>query len=199
MKDSSLRIYQAHPLSGEYLGPAEAVLDPLDSQSWLIPAMAFTDAPPAAKKGFAIAHIPGGKDIWSLVPDFRGEVYQTDTGHSLEWESLGKLPKELTHKRWPGTGYCWDGKDWVLDENLLKAALVTAERLWRAAEIDRVKWLRERHRDEVDSARLTTLTPTQSGELLDYVQALRDWPVTAGFPDAEHRPDPPAWIALQSQ
>ena len=69
-----------------------------------------------------------------------------------------------------------------------------SERAWRDLEIERVKWLRERHRDEVDSARPTTLTVKQSGELLDYVQALRDWPSAAQFPAAEARPQCPAWI-----
>ena len=69
-----------------------------------------------------------------------------------------------------------------------------AERAWRDIEIESVKWLRERHRDEVDSARPTTLTVKQSGELLDYVQALRDWPAAPGFPVQAARPPRPAWI-----
>jgi hypothetical protein len=71
------------------------------------------------------------------------------------------------------------------------------ERVWRDAEIESVKWLRERHRDEVDSDRQTTLTPAQSGELLDYVQALRDWPTAPGFPEPELRPKVPEWLAEQ--
>lgn len=74
-----------------------------------------------------------------------------------------------------------------------------AEREWRDAEIESVKWLRERHRDEVDSSRPTTLTPVQSGELLDYVQALRDWPQSLKFPTLKYRPKKPAWIVLQTQ
>ena len=77
--------------------------------------------------------------------------------------------------------------------------LAAIERLWRDAQIDSVRWLRERHRDEVDSARPTTLTDEQSTELLNYVQALRDWPVAPGFPNSEHRPSPPTWVAVQSQ
>jgi hypothetical protein len=68
------------------------------------------------------------------------------------------------------------------------------ERVWRDAEIESVKWLRERHRDEVDSERTTTLTTAQSGELLDYVQALRDWPLEAEFPEAVNRPPAPPWL-----
>lgn len=82
---------------------------------------------------------------------------------------------------------------------LTQEQLAVIERLWRDAQFNSLRWLRERHRDEVDSARQTTLTREQSQELLDYVQALRDWPVAPGFPRSEHRPSPPAWVAVQSQ
>ena len=78
-------------------------------------------------------------------------------------------------------------------------ALDAQARQWRDAEIESVKWLRERHRDEIDSQRPTTLTVKQSGELMDYVQTLRDWPKDAGFPAVESRPVPPTWIADQVQ
>lgn len=77
--------------------------------------------------------------------------------------------------------------------------LAVAERAWRNTEIESVKWLRDRHRDELDSARPTTLTTEQSGELLDYVQALRDWPASTDFPNMAARPVPPAWIAEQTR
>lgn len=74
---------------------------------------------------------------------------------------------------------------------------ILSERAWRDTEIESVKWLRDRHRDEVDSARPTTLTAQQSGELLDYVQALRDWTQSSKFPIAKYRPKRPAWITQQ--
>ncbi|MBT2339456.1 MULTISPECIES: phage tail assembly chaperone [Pseudomonas] len=73
--------------------------------------------------------------------------------------------------------------------------LALAERQWRDAEIESVRWLRERHRDEIDSERPTTLTVAQSGELLDYVQVLRDWPLSPDFPDSACRPVEPPWVA----
>lgn len=76
--------------------------------------------------------------------------------------------------------------------------LAAAERQWRDTEIENVRWLRERHRDEVDSAQPTTLTSAQSVELLDYVQALRDWPMTPEFPNSDHRPTTPSWIFGQT-
>lgn len=73
------------------------------------------------------------------------------------------------------------------------------EREWRDAAVNAVLWLRERHRDEQDMQRSTTLTPAQFVELLTYLQALRDWPQSAAFPVIEHRPVALPWIAEQTQ
>lgn len=74
-----------------------------------------------------------------------------------------------------------------------------AERLWRDAAVNDVLWLRERHRDEQDLQRSTTLTGERFTELLAYLQALRDWPQSEQFPEAEHRPVAPPWITEQTQ
>lgn len=73
--------------------------------------------------------------------------------------------------------------------------LSAQERLWRDSEIERVKWLRERHRDQLDIGEQTTLMPEQFSELLTYIQVLRDWPQSPDFPDSQHRPERPLWIA----
>jgi hypothetical protein len=77
--------------------------------------------------------------------------------------------------------------------------LADKERLWRDAQLKAVQWLRERHRDEQDLQRETTLDGEQFGELLSYLQDLRDWPQSDQFPVLEHRPVAPPWIADQSQ
>lgn len=82
---------------------------------------------------------------------------------------------------------------------LTREQLAVIERLWRDAQINSLRWLRERHGDEVNSARPTTLTAEQSVELLDYVQALRDWPLAPDFPSSERRPAPPSWVAGQTR
>lgn len=76
--------------------------------------------------------------------------------------------------------------------------LLRDERVWRDAEIERVKWLRERHRDQFEIGEQTTLTADQFGELLAYVQRLRDWPQSNEFPALEFRPVVPEWVAGQS-
>ncbi|MDD0972426.1 phage tail assembly chaperone [Pseudomonas fontis] len=93
-----------------------------------------------------------------------------------------------------------DGYPVLIDAPSASVEQLSAQsRQWRDFEIERVKWLRERHRDESESPRETTLTGKQFGELLDYLQALRDWPASAGFPERASRPEIPAWIATQTQ
>ncbi|MBC6626157.1 phage tail assembly chaperone [Pseudomonas sp.] len=74
----------------------------------------------------------------------------------------------------------------------------STERRWRDGELESVKWLRERHRDEVELGGATSLTVEQYGELLGYMQSLRDWPQASDFPDTKHRPIRPTWIDQQT-
>ena len=76
--------------------------------------------------------------------------------------------------------------------------LSSAEREWRDAEIVRVIWLRDRHRDEVEMGAETTISAEQYVELLAYIKALRDWPATTEFPAEESRPVVPEWVTSQA-
>ncbi|MGE7959089.1 phage tail assembly chaperone [Pseudomonas sp. NPDC089530] len=64
---------------------------------------------------------------------------------------------------------------------------------WRQTMLSTSQWLVTRHRDEQELGRGTTLTAQQYLELLEYRQALRDWPASAGFPDVTGRPPAPVW------
>lgn len=79
------------------------------------------------------------------------------------------------------------------------AELASFERHWRDGELSACQWLRDRHRDEQDLGRSTTLNTGRFSELLAYLQALRDWPQSAAFPDIKQRPTAPPWIAEQPQ
>ncbi len=72
------------------------------------------------------------------------------------------------------------------------------ERAWRNDEITRVTWIRDRHRDELELGRPTSITPDQYAQALKYVQHLRDWPQSEQFPDIEMRPLAPEWVASQN-
>ena len=63
-------------------------------------------------------------------------------------------------------------------------AIAPDPRLERDARIEAVRWLIDRHRDERELGLTTTLTAEDYRLVLDYVQALRDVPEQAGFPDA---------------
>lgn len=68
------------------------------------------------------------------------------------------------------------------------------ERAWRDGVMAPLLESRDRHRDELELKIATTLTDAQFGELLAYIQALRDWPQAPEFPDQVHRPIAPAWL-----
>lgn len=52
----------------------------------------------------------------------------------------------------------------------------------RDGRISAVLWMRERHADELELGKETTLTPEQYTELLTYIQSLRDLPAQPGAP-----------------
>lgn len=72
--------------------------------------------------------------------------------------------------------------------------LSVAERAWRDAALLKACADRDRHRDELELSRETTLSAEQFTELLHYIQDLRDWPQVATFPDQSQRPVAPSWF-----
>lgn len=97
---------------------------------------------------------------------------------------------------------------WVIDKDkkitkqpfpVLEPDYPLIERQWRDAEVDRVKWLRERHRDESELKLKTSITDDQYSDLLIYIQELRDWPQSKSFPSESKRPVAPEWITDQAQ
>lgn len=91
------------------------------------------------------------------------------------------------------------GLPYLVDVPEVVPDLAAQEREWRDAELTSVMWLRERHRDQLEVETPTTLASEQFKELLVYIQALRDWPQSADFPDVQRRPAAPPWITEQAQ
>lgn len=191
-----MEIYSAHPVTREYLGSTIADPDPLEVGSWLIPAHAYPDAPPAVPAGQAAQRSEDGS-AWLLVADHRGTVYSTATGAPQQHAELGDLPEGLTTIARPGPYHSWLGGGWKLDEAAMFASEQASERAWRDGLLGGLFAPRDRHRDEVDLGIATTLTPEQFAELLAYIQQLRDWPQSEQFPHVEYRPSPPAWLATE--
>ncbi|WP_317661591.1 phage tail assembly chaperone [Pseudomonas sp. KU43P] len=73
---------------------------------------------------------------------------------------------------------------------------MSAEREWRDGELVARQWLRDRHRDEQDLNIPTSISNEQFVELLEYMQALREWPNSQSFPTVAMRPISPIWLEL---
>ncbi|WP_082433577.1 phage tail assembly chaperone [Pseudomonas sp. NBRC 111130] len=71
------------------------------------------------------------------------------------------------------------------------------ERAWRDVALIKFCAVRDRHRDEQELFRTTSLNPEQYVQLLEYIQKLRDWPQSAAFPDTSQRPMAPDWFSDQ--
>lgn len=123
----------------------------------------------------------------------------------LTGDAIGQASIEIdvdTYKQLAGRELALDAAGKPVLKSSIPATpdeLKAIERAWRDGAISATEWLSTRHREEVDGGRVTTLTPEQYVELLDYRQDLRDWPESSDFPDSEHRPVEPAWIAAQTE
>lgn len=71
---------------------------------------------------------------------------------------------------------------------------LAAARLWRQSSLSATEWWVTRHRDEQELGRGTTLKAAQYLELLEYRQALRDWPGSSLFPSTVSQPLVPTWL-----
>jgi len=91
------------------------------------------------------------------------------------------------------------GMPYLVDVVPSVADLALEARSWRDNQLTAVTWLRDRHRDQLEMMAPTTLDAEQYLALLTYMQALRDWPQSAQFPNTEHRPSAPLWLAEQTE
>lgn len=91
------------------------------------------------------------------------------------------------------------GMPYLVDVVPSVADLALEARSWRDNQLTAVTWLRDRHRDQLEMMAPTTLDAEQYLALLTYMQTLRDWPQSAQFPNTEHRPSAPLWLAEQTE
>ncbi|MDR3398734.1 MAG: phage tail assembly chaperone [Pandoraea sp.] len=83
----------------------------------------------------------------------------------------------------PNEGDLWDGKHFAAPPPPVNEDRSTVLRRMRDAMIERTDWLVQRHRDEQDMKRATTMSADAFAALLLYRQTLRDLPIATGFPD----------------
>ncbi|MBD0703088.1 phage tail assembly chaperone [Pseudomonas sp. PSB1] len=135
-----------------------------------------------------------GKAMWALVRD--GVVIETTDldpegrfHPDMEWRSCA-----------PGVLPGWLYENGLFTERVADLSeRIAAERQWRDGQLFARQWLRDRHRDEQEISKPTTLSNEQFMELLTYLQALREWPQMDVFPDPLGRPSAPDWIDLYNQ
>ena len=108
-------IYLAAPTTSEFIGTSFADPDPLNPGSWLLPAHAYLEAPPATPAGSVAVRRDDG---WELTTDYRGTVFSTANGEPTQHVQLGALPDGFTVDPRPSADHLWNGSSWVLDASL---------------------------------------------------------------------------------
>ncbi|HFC6387637.1 TPA: tail fiber assembly protein [Neisseria bacilliformis] len=112
---------------GLFVTTTPAWPDPMQPESWLIPAGCIDTEPPAAKAGQAAKWDAAAKK-WQYIPDHRGQTaYRTDNGQPETVQTAGELSSELTLTPRPSEYHVWDGKAWVLSESAAAQALADAQ------------------------------------------------------------------------
>lgn len=102
--------------AGLFVTTAQAWPDPMQPESWLIPAGCIDTEPPAAQAGQAAKWDAAAKK-WQYIPDHRGQTaYRTDNGQPETVQSAGELPAGLTFSPRPSPCHVWDGKAWRADK-----------------------------------------------------------------------------------
>ena len=125
-----------------------------------------------------------------FAPAFVESMVQVSEGIQIEIGApIGELRQEIAPL--PVTSDPVITPETVPDE---QEPLVEA-RLWRQSSLSATEWWVTRHRDEQALGRGTTLKAQQYLELLEYRQALRDWPETSHFPLLDFRPGSPRWMS----
>jgi hypothetical protein len=96
--------------------------------------------------------------------------------------------KFIAMERQPNPLYVIQDGKWVMPKETVKAFAKKD----RSALLSETDWISTRHRDQLDLGTQTSLTDTQYIELLDYKQALRDWPASGDY--NESFPARPEWL-----
>ena len=113
--------------AGLFVTTTPAWPDPMQPESWLIPAGCIDTEPPAAKAGQAAQWQPDSQ-TWHYIADHRGQTaYRTDNGQPETVQTAGELPPELTLTPRLSEYHVWDGKAWVLSESAAAQALADAQ------------------------------------------------------------------------
>ncbi|NHB90481.1 tail fiber assembly protein, partial [Photorhabdus tasmaniensis] len=97
-------------------------------------AGAYSDAPELPKSHDMAVCRSEDCTHWEIVPDYRGKTaYDTQTRAPTEITEIGELPNTLTFKKPPTDFDKWNGKEWVVDKDLLKSHQIDEAKQQQAA------------------------------------------------------------------
>lgn len=172
-------VYTYSETTAEYLGHHAAYV----STGCGLPAGATLEEPPEAGDGEVVVW---RDEVWAVVPDYRGPVFQTADGAEVKHTMPGELPPELTTLPRPSAAHLWAGLDWVLDAALDLQLHSQQEQTWIESELR----LAGREIDKHQDAYLGTISTESAWRT--YRNELRAWPANALFPTKEERPVAPS-------
>ncbi|NDL14985.1 MULTISPECIES: tail fiber assembly protein, partial [Photorhabdus] len=106
------------------------------------------------------------KSRWEILPDYRGKIaYDTLTREPTEVTEIGELPDTLTFKKPPTDFDTWNGKDWVVDKDLLKSHQINEAKQQQAALLQQANETISLLQDSVD---LEVATDSEKEALLEW-------------------------------
>ena len=124
-----VKCYLAHPVTREYMrATMENVLFDVS-----LSAGAYLDEPQLPKKENQAIRRKADGSAWEVVDDYRGQAaYHTQTKHSVTIDFIGELPETLTLLKPTSEFDRWDGKQWIIDAQAVKAAAINAAQTQKA-------------------------------------------------------------------
>ncbi|MBW5870313.1 tail fiber assembly protein [Yersinia enterocolitica] len=115
-KAQIVTVFNYHYETKEFTGATDAYIAPHTG----IPGSSTLIAPLPPKDGYAVVFNEDAQQ-WEYTEDYRGaEAYNTQTGYSRPVITLGPLPEGFTSLAPTSQFDCWDGSQWVKDENAEK-------------------------------------------------------------------------------
>ncbi|EPA8167185.1 tail fiber assembly protein [Yersinia enterocolitica] len=115
-KAQIVTVFNYHYKTKEFTGETDEYIAPYTG----IPGSSTLIAPLPIKAGYAVVFNEDAQQ-WKYTEDYRGtEAYDTQTGYSRPVITLGPLPEGFTSLAPTSQFDCWDGSQWVKDENAEK-------------------------------------------------------------------------------
>ncbi|NHB94437.1 hypothetical protein C5469_20770 [Photorhabdus cinerea] len=158
---SRVRAINASEISSVWANAPETVMLGVS-----LSAGAYPDAPELPKSHDEAVCRSEDKSRWEILPDYRGKIaYDTLTRERAEITEIGELPDTLTFKKPPTDFDKWDGKEWVVDKDLLKSHQINEAKQQQATLLQQANETLSLLQDSVD---LEVATDSEKEALLEW-------------------------------